>query len=294
MFSQYFGNYLLNKGTLTAQQLGKALEYSQSTQVKLGVMAMNAGLMNAGQVEEVQQLQKTMDKRFGEIAVIKGYLTDAQVDDLLKAQNKGHIVLGQTLIDLDYLSLQQLEDEMQKYKKDSGLTSEQFDAVKLGDVDGIVRAFIDFSGTPEADYFYDYIALTLRNFIRFAGQSPRIDRSSSSYSIKADNFICQSFAGKPGIFTGLAMSDEVLIKMGARYSGMNIVTRSELAVASVEEFLNVNNGLFAVNMSNRGVELELQPPVIKIDTEIGRDVFPVACHLDFGLLYIVIANKSTI
>lgn len=291
MFSQYFGNYLLNKGIVSAPQLGKALEQSRSTQVKLGVLAMNAGLMNASQVDEVQQLQKTMDKRFGEIAVIKGYITDAQVDDLLSTQNKGHIVLGQTLVDLDMLSLQQLEEHMQNYKNESGLTSEQFDAVTIGDIDGIVRAFVDFSGIPEEEHFYDYVALTIRNFIRFLDDSPRIEHLNSS-SVKTDNLISQSFDGHPAIFTGLAMSDEVLVKMAAKYSGMKIDSRSALAVASVEEFLNVNNGLYAVNMSNIGLELDLQPPMVETDLVIDGKVFLVTCSLELGMIYIVIASRG--
>lgn len=47
MFSQYFGQYLLNEKYLTAEQLKASLEYQQSVRLKLGVLAINAGYMNA-------------------------------------------------------------------------------------------------------------------------------------------------------------------------------------------------------------------------------------------------------
>ena len=45
MYSQYFGNYLLKKGTIKPGQLADALEYQRSVHLKLGVIAVNAGYM---------------------------------------------------------------------------------------------------------------------------------------------------------------------------------------------------------------------------------------------------------
>ncbi|HOA79999.1 MAG TPA: chemotaxis protein CheX, partial [Defluviitaleaceae bacterium] len=65
MFTQYFGNYLLNKGYLTAEQLHDALEEIKDARLKLGVLSVNAGYMTAEQTEEVNEAQKKYDKRFG-------------------------------------------------------------------------------------------------------------------------------------------------------------------------------------------------------------------------------------
>ena len=53
MYSQYFGNYLLNKGLISPEQLTDALEYQRSVRLKLGVIAVNAGYMTPSQVEEI-------------------------------------------------------------------------------------------------------------------------------------------------------------------------------------------------------------------------------------------------
>ncbi len=56
MINQYFGQYLFNKGILTAKQLFDVLAHERSVRVKLGVLAINAEVMTAIQVEKIHQL----------------------------------------------------------------------------------------------------------------------------------------------------------------------------------------------------------------------------------------------
>ena len=86
MFNQYFGQYLLKKQLLTAEQLHDVLIHEHLARPKLGVLAIDAGLMTAEEVEEVHRLQHTMDKKFGEIAIFRGYLTTDQLEGLLDSQ----------------------------------------------------------------------------------------------------------------------------------------------------------------------------------------------------------------
>ena len=58
MYSQYFGNYLLKKGTIKPGQLADALEYQRSVHLKLGVIAVNAGYMTPAQVQDPQYAEK--------------------------------------------------------------------------------------------------------------------------------------------------------------------------------------------------------------------------------------------
>lgn len=99
MFTQFFGNYLLNQKLVTPEQLVDALQEKQNTRMKLGVLAINAGYMTASQVERVHELQSKMDKRIGDIAVELGYMTEDQVMELLHAQPLGYLLLGQALVD---------------------------------------------------------------------------------------------------------------------------------------------------------------------------------------------------
>ena len=74
MFSQSFGNFILNKGYLTKNQVLEALSIERETHVKIGVLAVNSGKISAEQVDQIHLFQQSTDKRFGEIAIEKGYL----------------------------------------------------------------------------------------------------------------------------------------------------------------------------------------------------------------------------
>ena len=65
MFTQFFGNYLLNHGLVTSQQLSRALTDQKNTRAKLGVLAINAGYMTPEQVDAVHTEQQRVDMRMG-------------------------------------------------------------------------------------------------------------------------------------------------------------------------------------------------------------------------------------
>lgn len=293
MFNQYFGSYLLNKGIITPDKLKQALELCESTHVKLGVLAMNAGLMNASQVAEVQNLQKSMDKKFGEIAVMKGYLTENQVQELLKEQRSGHMVLSQVLVDRGFLSLEELEQALKKYREQSGFTPEQLQAIEAGDIDNLVKAFMADASDPYGLIVQSFLALLLKNMVRFLNQIPRIEKPLDQPAPSANILVSQHIKGELILSTALAMDNDMFFEIARRYSGMHIEDEVELAEASVTEFLNLNNGLFIVNMDNAGVSLTLEPPAVTRDFLFNKKpAFTVPCHLDRGVLYIVVDSDS--
>ena len=86
MVGYILGNYLVETGRITKEQLQDVLANAGKVRVKLGLIAVAEGYMTAAEAEEVNRLQAVMDKRFGDIAVENGYLTDEQVGALLKKQ----------------------------------------------------------------------------------------------------------------------------------------------------------------------------------------------------------------
>lgn len=262
MFNQYFGQYLLNKGLLSSEQLCDVLVYEQSVRTILGVIAMGDGLMSAEQVEKVLQIQHKYDKRFGEIAVTEGYLTTGQLDELLQKQQRRHMTISQAIIDRGYLSLSQLETVLQDYKTDNLLNSELLD-LRNCDYQGTIRNLYDLSVLgSQADCFCDYIALTMRNLVRFMRIDPFIDGFATSvegYLIK------QNVTGELEFSTCVVVDESTMLNLARRYSGEDLNIVNDLTKDCIAEFLNENNGLFIVNMSDRGLELDLQPQYVSVD-----------------------------
>jgi hypothetical protein len=286
VFNQYFGNYLLNKGLLSAEQLYNALNLEQSVRTKLGVLAIDAGLMTAVQVEDVHQLQHTMDKKFGEIAISKGYLSVAQLEELLDSQKVKRLSLSQAIVDKGYLSLGQLETALENYKKENKLTTRQLDALHNADFDSIVRTFLDFSSAgANAELIYDYVALTLRNMVRFFGEEPVIDITGGQFN---GWLASQQMTGNVTLHTGLAMNNDMLLEMAKRYSGENLTKLDDLATDSIAEFLNETNGIFTVNMSDRGTELNLEPQHIEKTTNMPYTGYRIPLRLADGAINLYI------
>lgn len=250
MLSQYFAQYLLNNNYLTVEQVKDLLEDEKKSRVKVGILAINKGLMTAEEVKRVHQLQCSVDKKFGEVAIDAGYLTVEQLTDLLNTQDSENLNFGQAAIDKDYITLEQLEEALNNYKDDNHLAIKE----TIGSY-----ADINFAQIGEAkEVYFEYVELFLRAVVRFLDTNHLItpqkqDGSKNTWMVK------QTLVGDVSLYTAMFLSDEVLIEMARRYSGEDITTVDELALDSVAEFLNVANGLFAVNLSDRGIEIDLQP-----------------------------------
>lgn len=260
MYTQYLGQYLFNKNLISAGQLCELLALENSIRVKLGVLAINSGMMTAGQVEEVHELQHTMDRRFGEIALTKGYLTQTQLDTLLAQQNSRHLGLSQAIVDQGYLTLAQLETALNQFKQDTNLTDEQIQTIQAGNIDEIVHLFLDFPANSQL--YYDYVALFLKNIIRFLNERPVLSWPQSLGKTIDGWFISQQALGRRTISTGIILSDAALIDVASHFSQETLTQVDDLAKDSVSEFLNLHNGIFLINLSDKGLELDLQPQTI--------------------------------
>jgi hypothetical protein len=282
MFSQNFAQYVLNKGLLTPLQVQEALKQERSVRVKLGILAINSGFMTAGQVEEVHSLQRTIDKRFGEIALDKGYLTVEKLNDLLEAQESRHLNFGQVVVDKGFMTLEQLQSVLEDYKHANRLS-------QLDSPPEYVRSQLDFLQESDGlEIYCDYTALFLRAMTRFLGAEPLIIPQAVVKDANSRWLITQSITGDITLHTGYYAEDAVLLKLARAYSGEDLPELDDLAVDSAAEFLNVANGLFCINLSNVGLDLDLQAP----KAEEGADFLkPERCCVpidtEFGTVYLL-------
>lgn len=268
MFSQYFGHYLLNSGLITAEQLKEAFEKQGTTHVKIGVMAVDEGYMTASQVEEVHEKQRQMDKRFGEIAVELGYLTDEQVNQMLSAQKQDHLILAQALVDQGFMTIEQYSSALSDYKVKHSLTDDKFEAIKSGDIEALVENSINIMDLGNKDYIIQYISLFAKNLIRFIDNQVYLEVHGLDQPFNYDWVVHQDIVGEKTLYTAIAANEEVFLEIASAYAEEQLTEIDELAKASVSEFLNLHNGIFLVNMSNQGCELEMKPQQVTHHSEI--------------------------
>jgi CheY-specific phosphatase CheX len=291
MYSQYFGHYLLNKGLIKPEQLADALEYQRSVHLKLGVVAVNAGVMTPDQVESIHNMQKRVDRRFGELAIEQGFINEEQLTALLATQKQGHLMLGQALIDRKYFTLEELHSALESYKKESGISSRQFNVVKSDETQEIEEIFMNFGETILSKTYSDYVTLLVKNIIRFIDDNPVVEINKLNEDYTAQWYAYQEISGVVSLKTGIACSEDAFIKLAAKYAQEDITEADEMAQASVGEFLNLHNGIFLVNMSNNGVELDMKPQdVVQKHTINGSDkIYVISCNMNWGKFDLLIS-----
>lgn len=294
MFSQYFGNYLLNKKAVTTEELKEVLEYQKSIHVKLGVLAINFGYMNSTQVQEVHQLQMKIDKKFGEIALQLGYLNEQQLQDLLSTQKLGHLQLSQALIDKKHFTFDQLQKELENYKQDCQLTNEQIENLQQGDIDKIIDVFLKFENSIHSKIYSNYTALMLKSIIRLLDATPRVEKNPSRDNYTAEWLVYQKIYGEYNLFTGIAADKETFLTLASKFAGQKFTVIDEMVKSSVAEFLSVHNGIFLVNMSNRNVELQMDPQILYQQAKIenNEETYITPIYLIDGKFDLIISNTN--
>lgn len=262
MFTQLFGNFLLRKGVVSPEQLLDVMKTASGSRVKLGTLCIHAGLMSAAEVEKVFILQTHVDKRFGEIAVEEGYLTDSQVNELMKDQGPNYLLLAQALVESKILTHEQIERLLSDYQAETKIFDLDMMDEQKEKIQKLVMNFCNFGDIPHSDRAVSYLHLLFNNLIRFIGDdfTPLSPIPIEEYLISCGS--SQEIKGEYSLKSAIDMDEQIAIAFASRYAGETLTTYDEYVSASMDDFLNLHNGLFLVNVSNtEALELELCPPV---------------------------------
>ena len=251
--------------------------------------------MTASEVDEVCFLQTREDKKFGEIALRRNYLFESQLDELLKAQIPDYLLLGQTLVDMGCLTNSDLEELMVSYQSECQL-SEEGDGYETQSITTkLLTNFFKQSGAEISEYAIMYMNLIFNNLIRFIGED--FTPLTPVFCEEYDTNCCvrQSISGAINCISRIDMSEDVALAFASRYAKMEFADYDEYVEASLEDFLNLHNGLYSVNMSNLySEELTLEPPVREeaptLALEEGSFVIPVI--YPFGTVYLLLSMKE--
>jgi hypothetical protein len=253
MFSKYFGNFLLNKGIITNQQLKEVFLEEKNSHVKLGILALNKGFMTLEQIEEVNEAQIATDKRFGEIAVEKGYLGIDKLEDLLTGQKTSYLLLSQILLDKNILTMEQISKHLFTYKNENGLTNDDLKDLTSDDLTKIISSSLELENST----FEEYIILLVKNIDRQLHQQTYVEEIkeiSETYTLTAH----QKIVGEYNLDTYLILKENDFIKIASIFADEVLTEMNELCISAVLEFLNLHNGIFTVNEVDKGFDVDLQ------------------------------------
>lgn len=261
MYTQFFGNYLLSKEYITNEQLFDALKEKSQKHTKLGTLAIHSGLMTAAEVDSVIVEQTHQDKKFGELTIEMGYLTDEQVKTLLNIQSPDFLLLGQILLDKGIIDNTTLEKIIKDYRHENEISDLDMVLEDKESVENLIEHFFNETSLKPSALDKMYIELLFNSFIRFVGDDYTPLSAELCENFSADCVVRQDICGEYAISTYIGMNQTTAINFASRYVKENFSVYDEYVQASLDDFLNLNNGLFTVNCSNeKALELTLSAP----------------------------------
>lgn len=278
MFGQLFGKYLVKKGMLTEEEYRDAIQKHLSIRVPIGTIAMAEGLLTEAQVGEIHRQQKQFDKLFGDIAVEKGYLTKEQVEALLRKQGNPYLQFLEVLLDMGKLTISEMDAEFAAFQKENGFSDVEINALKHDDFEKIVPIFA-FSSKP---YVTNLVCLVLRNINRFITRDFYIDKI---YHVREMDYKClagQETVGDHNIQIGFAGENDTraFLKLASAVGGENYQEVGEDALDAACEFVNCISGLFAADLGDLDVDMDMEPVYAFENQEIFGEVYVIPLYLD--------------
>jgi CheY-specific phosphatase CheX len=292
MYSQFFGSYLLRREAITPEQLTHAISSMSKSHIKLGTLAIHNGYMTASEVDEVCLVQTRQDKRFGEIAVEQGFLTDEQVHEMLSAQIPNFLLLGQCLVEDGAITNSDLETYILDYESENEMSDIDLDEERSDKIRQLIQRYFTMAEIPVSDYSIMYLELLFNNLTRFIGEdfTPLTPIPCTEFPI--NYCVTQELHGKVNCVSRINMTEDVAVQFASRFVDEEFTAFDEYVQASLEDFLNLHNGLFSVNMSNeKSVELTLEPPIANEGEvlTLAPSSFVLPVNYPFGVLQLIVS-----
>lgn len=290
MFTQLFGNYLVEQSIITTEQRDAFQKELLETRVKLGTIAVADGLLTEAQADEINHAQTQQDRRFGDIAVDLGYLTDSQVSALLGKQGDVAMKFYQLLTDHTALSMDEIMEHLNGFRRAHGFTDEELEALKKDDFDSIIPLF----ATVKDAAITDLAGLVMRNLTRFVTSDFYFGRMKKATDYSYSMLGGQKAVGDFGIYVGFGASLELdgIIKLAKGYAKGITISGSDEVYDAVCEFANLNNGLLASTLSQNNTFIDMLPPEVYLNQQVSGNAYYMPVYIQGSEFDLIISTDS--
>ncbi len=253
MNSFYFAQYLLNEGKVSVDELRELIPKSVDAEVSEKLIALWQGKVTA---EDIASVGNGNDSEFSRVAVDKELMTAEEAFALKKTVPDESERFAQVLIDSGKMDILGLAPLIEKYH-----------SLEESPVKTVVQKLADDSIGFELPSYIDFVEIFLRSFMRFMETPAAVSCEKPIFGdVSGTHVVTQKLTGDISMVTGLFVSEELFIEMAKHYSHEDITEMDELAVDSLQEFMNVINGLFAVDMAKQQRDIDLETPRIVSNT----------------------------
>lgn len=275
MLNHLFGNYLVEKGKLTAEQLDTLLPVEKEFKAEVEVIAIVTKAMTSSAVLE---LIDKGNEDFGEAAVEAELISDDKLDDILAYRSNNFIKFIQLLVNNGYLSYGDINQALNEFEQKNELNDEQLYAMIYDDWEQCIELFVP----SENSALKELIKTLVQTFRRLIDKDVYIDKAIVAPSVQLDKCASQMIIGDMRIKVYISAPGDDLLAIANYFQREKYDTVTEDALDSVGEFINCVNGLFATNVSYDGLSVDMDSPEYSIEGPLlsNEDIYIIPTHVN--------------
>lgn len=282
MNSGYFAQYLLNEGKITQTDIFELLKNAAENKADTPITALRKGMLSAEQIASIKG--DASGEGFLREAGKNGLLSAVQMEELRSAVRDEDLAFAQVLLDRKLITFAELADLFKAY-----------DALEVSPIRTVVKKRALETGLEmEADRYAAFSELFIHSLKRFMDTTVVVNTCEPIHeSAELSHIVSQRLLGGVSMVTGVYAKDEVFLEMARRYSHEDIQSVDALAVDCICEFLNVVNGLFAVDAARDDMEIDLDMPRVSENSEPeGNFQLVLVVDTGFGEFALVLAGDE--
>jgi hypothetical protein len=270
---KFFGQYLIERGEVDADQVRAALDLMDAENRTIGELAVEGKLISKADADKVNAEQRHRDMPFGELAGEMGLLTEEQIDNLVQLQWRTRMRIGEALVRSGHLGKVRLEELLISYEEEQAPYRIENLALPAG-IDG--NALAPFV----LDLFPNLLMRVARISTRVGSGEPIAEPPDFPVQVAV------SVSGESGLVICLVGDEEFSRHLAAKVSGLDPEGLDmEMLLDGVGEFLNVLAGNAMANAEQNGIAMELGPPQTEIDFKSGF-LFELAVNIGNAALFL--------
>lgn len=143
----------------------------------------------------------------------------------------------------------------------------------------------------ELELYINYMEIFIDAMREILGLETVIDvTQATDDEVKPFYGVSQNISGDINITVGVIATEAIYLKLAACYSDEEFAEVDELAVDSLEELLNVINGLFCIELANDKIEAELGiPRTMRNITPKGTHQLQIKAYNKLGAFKVILA-----
>ena len=270
---KFFGQYLIESGEVTAEQVRAALDLMDAENRSIGELAVEGRLLTKADADKVNAEQRHRDMPFGELAAEMGLLDEEQIDNLVQLQWRTRLRIGQALVRLGQLEKDRLEELLVSYEEEQAPHRIENRALPAGLESNALAPYV-------LDLFTNLLMRVARIATRVGIGEPIVE--APDFPIQ----VAVSVTGESGLQLCLVGDEDFSRQLAAKASGLDPESLdTEMLLDGVGEFLNVLAGNAMALAERNGIATELGPPQTDVDFESGF-LFELAVNIGNAALFL--------